>query len=569
MSHFIISWNSVFIFGAPNGQASTQLLQAIHRGLRADWTTPSPVRLIASAGQTSAQVGCSQCMHTTGTVWTLRALSMNSRWIIDSPRCVSHSVQACTHASQPMHRFGLTKKCRYSGFGMVLLLRLQHRRVPRRAVGFAHAAAAHFVLRDLADRILRRNRQPVRALVAWPVVRDEDRVRTNRGDHHRAQCNCAATGLRSRPFAVAYTDLVRQPRVHLEAGFRVLIDERPNPARLRAGQEMADDTPGRQKEWVLNARIIDGRAIFGDVEPRLAVGKVKRPCPLRDRVVAAAFKQARSAGMVDQAPRFRIVAVARPEHAHLCFDLFVRNPGIVGDAAFAGAAQLVEELVRAGKAEPMRAAEPTRDVLNDSPILSRVAWRIDRLVDLDDAPFDLCNGAFILLLEAAGQHDVGMTRGVGQEEVDGSVELESFQCAGAECDVRQRHDRVEANRQGASDLTGVDRAKQLVGVAAWTWQLFLVDGPDSRDVLAMLRIADIAPARQLVAFLPVLAASLPVGLARDRPVTAFRFADAARGEHQVDRTERVLDTVRMMLDAARVKQKTGLRGAPPFSGLAD
>ena len=45
----------------------------MHRGLRADCTTPSPVRLMASAGQTSAQVGCSQCMHTTGTVWTLSA----------------------------------------------------------------------------------------------------------------------------------------------------------------------------------------------------------------------------------------------------------------------------------------------------------------------------------------------------------------------------------------------------------------------------------------------------------------------------------------------------------------
>ena len=32
---------------------------------------PSAVRLMASAGHTSAHVGCSQCMHTTGTVWTL------------------------------------------------------------------------------------------------------------------------------------------------------------------------------------------------------------------------------------------------------------------------------------------------------------------------------------------------------------------------------------------------------------------------------------------------------------------------------------------------------------------
>ena len=68
MSHFIIRWMSVFILGTPNGQASTQLLQAMQRGLRARLHDAVAVRLIASAGQTSAQVGESQCMQTTGTV---------------------------------------------------------------------------------------------------------------------------------------------------------------------------------------------------------------------------------------------------------------------------------------------------------------------------------------------------------------------------------------------------------------------------------------------------------------------------------------------------------------------
>ena len=68
MSHFIISSYSTCILGTPNGQARTQLLQATQRGLRADSTTPSSFFLIASAGQTSAQVGESQCMHTTGAV---------------------------------------------------------------------------------------------------------------------------------------------------------------------------------------------------------------------------------------------------------------------------------------------------------------------------------------------------------------------------------------------------------------------------------------------------------------------------------------------------------------------
>ena len=75
MSHFIMRFIPVFIFGTPNGQASTQLLQAMQCDLRAVWTTPSPILLMASAGQTSAQVGESQCMHTTGTVWGERPRS--------------------------------------------------------------------------------------------------------------------------------------------------------------------------------------------------------------------------------------------------------------------------------------------------------------------------------------------------------------------------------------------------------------------------------------------------------------------------------------------------------------
>src|SRR5215510_7103785 len=110
MSHFIMSRNSVFIFGAPNGHASTQLLHATQRGLRAVCTTPSSVFLIASAGQTSAHVGWSQCMQTTGTVCVERERSMKSSWIIDTPLWVSHSEQAWTQALHPMQRPRSMKK---------------------------------------------------------------------------------------------------------------------------------------------------------------------------------------------------------------------------------------------------------------------------------------------------------------------------------------------------------------------------------------------------------------------------------------------------------------------------
>src|SRR5688500_412661 len=106
MSHFIINSRPGFAFGTPKGQDRTQLLHAMQRGLRAVCTTPSPVRLIASAGQTSAQVGEWQCMQTTGAVCTECPRSTYSRWIIETPLCVSHSAHAWTHAWQPMHRLG-------------------------------------------------------------------------------------------------------------------------------------------------------------------------------------------------------------------------------------------------------------------------------------------------------------------------------------------------------------------------------------------------------------------------------------------------------------------------------
>src|SRR5438477_10742060 len=77
-----------------------------------DCTMPSAVFLIASAGQALAQAGSSQCMQTTGTVWTDSARSAYSRWIIDVPRCVSHSAQAWKQAWHPMQREGSMKNSR-------------------------------------------------------------------------------------------------------------------------------------------------------------------------------------------------------------------------------------------------------------------------------------------------------------------------------------------------------------------------------------------------------------------------------------------------------------------------
>ena len=110
MSHFIIWSTSAMYLGTPNGHASTQFEQPMQRGLSADWTMPCSVCLIASAGHTSAHVGCSQCMHTIGAVCVVVGRSTRSRWISDRPRCVPHSWHACTQASHPMQRlWSMTK----------------------------------------------------------------------------------------------------------------------------------------------------------------------------------------------------------------------------------------------------------------------------------------------------------------------------------------------------------------------------------------------------------------------------------------------------------------------------
>src|SRR5437588_3809284 len=82
-------------------------------------TMPSAVFLMASAGQTSAQVGDSQCMQTTGMVCTECARSAVSRWIIEWPLWVSHSLHAWTHDWQPMQRLWSRYMVRVSATGIV------------------------------------------------------------------------------------------------------------------------------------------------------------------------------------------------------------------------------------------------------------------------------------------------------------------------------------------------------------------------------------------------------------------------------------------------------------------
>ena len=73
--------------------------------------------------------------------------------------------------------------------------------------------------------------------------------------------------------------------------------------------------------------------------------------------------------------------------------------------------------------------------------------QLDRLVDLDDPSLDLRDRPLVLLLQAAGQDDVGVAGGVVQEEVDRDEELQLLERARDELVVGQRDLGVEADRR--------------------------------------------------------------------------------------------------------------------------
>src|SRR5215468_7222767 len=259
----------------------------------------------------------------------------------------------------------------------------------------------------------------------------------------------------------------------------------------------------------------------------------------------------------------------RPEDPPLTFDLFVGDAGIIGDVAFRRHAQFIEDFAWLIEGEAALAAHRAGYVLNNAPILFRVARRINRFVDLDDAPFDLCDDAFVLFVQRAGQDDVGVVRRFIQEEVYRHVKFQFVEHTRDEVVVRQRDLRVEADRKQAFDLAAINFAEDFVGVHARAGHLFFVNAPDFRYVSAVLWIVNVAGAGQLITLLTMLAPALPVALTCNRRVTAALAPDAARSQHDVDRAEHILHAVRVMLDATRVQQERRFRIAPHLGGPPD
>ena len=172
-------------------------------------------------------------------------------------------------------------------------------------------------------------------------------------------------------------------------------------------------------------------------------------------VEAAVLEQTRRAGVPDLR--------ARPEHAEFVLDPLPGDPVVVGGAALRGDPQLLEDVARAPWIlEVLPLAEPLREIADDQRVGPRLSRGIHRLVDLLHTPLGAADHPLVLLLQAAGEDEIRVMRGFGEEEVDHPEELELRQRFAREVGVRERHQRVEAHREEPLDLSPVDRVHDLL-----------------------------------------------------------------------------------------------------------
>ena len=99
--------------------------------------------------------------------------------------------------------------------------------------------------------------------------------------------------------------------------------------------------------------------------------------------------------------------------------------------------------------------------------------------------------------------------------------------------------------------------------------LVRLDAPDFGHMFSRFRIRYGALAGQLIALLSVFASALAIALAGDHGAARAFPADVAGRQAYVDQRKNVFHTLRLMLDAARMKRESALAGGEPVRGLFD
>src|SRR4029079_15769541 len=147
------------------------------------------------------------------------------------------------------------------------------------------------------------------AFLAAPVVRNENRIGTDRLDHLCSEHAIAAPRFDDDPITVGDLQPLGQARMNFNARLRIMIHERADTPRLRAGKKLAYHASGGENNWIFGIDLLRGRSVASETEARFAVGKIKPAVTLSDRIPRTWLEQPRRAGM--------IFVRAGPEHAVL------------------------------------------------------------------------------------------------------------------------------------------------------------------------------------------------------------------------------------------------------------
>ena len=116
------------------------------------------------------------------------------------------------------------------------------------------------------------------------MIWNENRIGPNRGYHHCSQCKCSSPGFNRGQIAISNAETLGKARVHLDPGFRILIDERTDAASLGSGKILAHDTAGSEYDRVFIVYVFRRRRVSRNVESGLAVRKIEGPRAVGDRI---------------------------------------------------------------------------------------------------------------------------------------------------------------------------------------------------------------------------------------------------------------------------------------------
>src|SRR5215213_3521355 len=246
-----------------------------------------------------------------------------------------------------------------------------------------NARRARFELRNLRHWIKRRVGQLIDGQLLTPMIRNEDRVRSNGAYYKHGKHSLTATGDDAHTFTVIDLELQCGFRMNLDVGFGTLLDKKTDSPGLIAGEILIDDATARQYQRKLVIRNFFWRLVFNCVKLSFAI-----------RMVKAFLEESRRTRMI-----FRRTG---PEDSVVLFDLFPGYAVVIRIAAAGGDPQLIEDLQRRIKRKILSPTHPSRNLLHDPPILSRFTRWIVGFVNLYNTAFAVAGHAFIFTPRRAG-----------------------------------------------------------------------------------------------------------------------------------------------------------------------